>query len=59
MLHIGTYRFARPLLKLSQQDISGCFCHQEIPFSGYSGLLIYFEFLLISILHGRLILRII
>lgn len=48
-LCIAIYRFARPFLKLNQQDINGCFCHQEIPFSvGYLGLLIYLELYLLA-----------
>lgn len=48
-LCIDIYRFTRPFLKLNQQDINGCFCHQEIPSSvGYLGLLIYFELYLLA-----------
>lgn len=48
-LCIVIYRFARPFLKLNQQDINGCFCHQEIPSSvGYLGLLIYFDLYLLA-----------
>lgn len=48
-LCIAVYRFARPFLKLNQQDINGCFCRQEISSSvGYLDLLIYFALYLLA-----------